>query len=152
MNVYSVKPDYVFNADEGKAEAQQAMLDELGLAFGPGHTVFCTADQALALVAKGFCGQYFNSDALKLVYDTAENNSNELVKAALATVKEVSLAFNDRCNQVQPSAGLLNIRHTQVFEDCCTDVLQRQLDNGWVILAIQPQPDQRRPDYILGRY
>lgn len=152
MKVYSVTPEYMFNADDDKAVAQQAMLDELGLAFGPGRTVFCTADQALALVAKGFCSQYLNSDALKLVYDTGEDHSDELVKAALATVKEVSLAFNDRCNQVQPSEGLLNIRRAQVLEDCCTDVLQRQLDDGWVILAIQPQPNQRRPDYVLGRY
>lgn len=150
MKVYAVTPEYAHNED--KVAAQQAMLDELGLAFGPGHTVFCSAEQALALLAKGFCGTYFSSDALKLVYDIGEGDSGELVKAALATVKEVTLAFNDRCNQVQPSTGVLNIRHVEVFEDCCTDFLQRQLDKGWVILAIQPQPNQRRPDYALGRY
>lgn len=26
-----------------------------------------------------------------------------------------------------------------------------ELDAGWRILAVCPQPDQRRPDYILGR-
>lgn len=37
-------------------------------------------------------------------------------------------------------------------EDCCTDALQSELNNGWRIIAVCVQPDQRRPDYILGRY
>ena len=37
-------------------------------------------------------------------------------------------------------------------EDVCTDVLQQELNNGWRIIAICVQADQRRPDYILGRY
>lgn len=33
-----------------------------------------------------------------------------------------------------------------------TDVLQEQIAKGWRIIAACPQPDQRRPDYILGRF
>lgn len=71
MKVYAVRPEYAYN--EQLAEAQQAMLDELGLTFGPLRTVFCSADQALALLAKGFCGTYCNHDAIQLVYDTGRN-------------------------------------------------------------------------------
>jgi hypothetical protein len=37
------------------------------------------------------------------------------------------------------------------LEDCCTQELQRNLDDGWRILCVCPPHDQRRPTYILGR-
>jgi len=37
-------------------------------------------------------------------------------------------------------------------ENCCTDALQTELNNGWRIIAVCVQPNQRRPDYVLGRY
>lgn len=37
-------------------------------------------------------------------------------------------------------------------EDCCTDALQQELNDGWRMIAVCVQPNQRRPDYILGRY
>lgn len=58
---------------------------------------------------------------------------------------------NERCNVVVPGIGLLAIRQVRVETDCCTERLQEWLDEGWQILAICPQPDQRRPDYVLGR-
>lgn len=51
-----------------------------------------------------------------------------------------------------PNLGLMYINEVEVRTDLCTDELQRALNSGWRILAICPQPDQRRPDYILGRY
>ena len=50
-----------------------------------------------------------------------------------------------------PSLGLLAIREVQVLEDACTDHLQRELNEGWHIIAVCPPNNQRRPDYILGR-
>lgn len=50
-----------------------------------------------------------------------------------------------------PNLGLLMIDEVSVQEDLCTKELQNILDEGWRILAICPQPDQRRPDYVLGR-
>lgn len=47
--------------------------------------------------------------------------------------------------------GLLNVRYVTYIVDSCTDDLQGYLDEGWRILAVCPQPDSRRPDYILGR-
>lgn len=60
--------------------------------------------------------------------------------------------FNSRCQVVVPSMGLLQINEIKLEEDCCTDHLRDLIeDDGWRILAICPQPDQRRPDYVLGR-
>lgn len=50
-----------------------------------------------------------------------------------------------------PHIGLLAIDEVQLEEDCCTDVLQRRLNEGWRILCICPPNAARRPDYILGR-
>lgn len=58
---------------------------------------------------------------------------------------------NEKCHVAVPGLGLLLIDEAKVWQNLCTDELQRQLDEGWRILAICPQPDQRRPDYVLGR-
>lgn len=60
-------------------------------------------------------------------------------------------AFNQLVNVCVPGYALLEIAEVGVKEDCCTDELGRCLLDGWKILAICPQPDQRRPDYVLGR-
>ena len=39
-----------------------------------------------------------------------------------------------------------------LLSDACTDELQGALRDGWRIIAVCPQPSQRRPDYVLGRY
>lgn len=59
--------------------------------------------------------------------------------------------INKKVNVSVPGFGLMCIDEVKVETDCCTDNLQGMLDAGWRILAICPQPDQRRPDYVLGR-
>lgn len=59
--------------------------------------------------------------------------------------------YNERCSVHVPGLGLLLINELQLMEDACTDAVQIALDSGWRIVAVAPQPDQRRPDYILGR-
>ena len=60
--------------------------------------------------------------------------------------------FNDRIN-VHTGGGLLvTYNEVMLLEDSCTDALQVELNNGWRIIAVSIQNDQRRPDYILGRY
>lgn len=58
---------------------------------------------------------------------------------------------NNRVNVAVPGLGLLAIAEAHVEYDLCTDRLNVLLQEGWRILAICPQPDQRRPDYILGK-
>lgn len=60
--------------------------------------------------------------------------------------------FNQKCN-VHVGGGLIvTYNDLKLKEDCCTDELQSELNNGWRIIAVCVQPDQRRPDYVLGRY
>lgn len=49
-----------------------------------------------------------------------------------------------------PDGGLMEIRSTKAVRDCCSDALTEYLNEGWIIIAACPQPDQRRPDYVLG--
>lgn len=37
------------------------------------------------------------------------------------------------------------------LDNVCTNEVDEYLKQGWRILAILPQPNNRRPDYILGR-
>ena len=66
------------------------------------------------------------------------------------TQRETSIV-NEKCHVSVAGLGTLNIDTVQVAEDFCTEQLQYKLNEGWRILAICVQPDQRRPDYILGK-
>lgn len=71
--------------------------------------------------------------------------------ANIGKIQNVDTSVNHRCDVHVPGLGLLMMREVKNLDDLCTDKLQEELDKGWRILAICPQPDQRRPDYILGR-
>lgn len=71
----------------------------------------------------------------------------ELLKCSFPEVN-----YNNKCDVHVPGLGLLSLNRTMLLEDSCTDVLQSALNDGWRIIAACPQPDSRRPDYILGRY
>jgi hypothetical protein len=59
---------------------------------------------------------------------------------------------NHRVEVHMPGQALAMYNETLLMEDACTDALQNELANGWRIIAVCPQPDSRRPDYVLGRY
>lgn len=46
---------------------------------------------------------------------------------------------------------MLLYNHVKLLSDACTDDLQKELRDGWRIIAVCPQ-EARRPDYILGCY
>ena len=58
---------------------------------------------------------------------------------------------NQRVHVAVPGLGLLAVSEVCVRYDHCTDALANDLAEGWRIVAVCPQPDQRRPDYVLGR-
>lgn len=59
--------------------------------------------------------------------------------------------FNKKCETPLPDSFLNKVNQVMLLEDTCTDNLQQHIALGWRILAIAPQPNQRRPDYILGK-
>lgn len=61
-------------------------------------------------------------------------------------------SFNSKCDVHLPGHLMTTYNEVSLLEDVCTDFLQTQISAGWRLLAICPQPDQRRPDYILGRW
>ena len=63
-----------------------------------------------------------------------------------------TLCFNEKVGVNQPGLGLNQYNSLMLAEDICTDSLQQYLDEGWRIIAACPQPDSRRPDYVLGRF
>lgn len=62
-----------------------------------------------------------------------------------------SQRFNTRVSVHVPGLGLLLLNEFMALTSSCTDDLNKHIGLGWRVVAVCPQPDQRRPDYILGR-
>lgn len=72
------------------------------------------------------------------------------INKVVDTIKNQQL--NEKVN-VHVGGGLIvTYNELKLLEDSCTDMLQTSLNEGWRIIAVCVQPDQRRPDYVLGRY
>ena len=88
---------------------------------------------------------------------SAQHSSETRVLEKLLLLEEklnqfsMTQQFNTKVGVHISDLGLLNVKEVDVLYDCCTDGLQEWLNEGWRILAICPQPDKRRPDYIMGR-
>ena len=156
MKLYEIKPEWCYGDGSVEKRAKQVeVLLKVGAKEIDGR-VICTAEQAMELIDLGYCGNYLNAlDQFKVVIEIPDQfDVKELIGSVIEkTIKSVAdnRLFNEKCQQEQPSNNLLSINQTMLLEDACTDSLQNYIADGWRILAIQPQPDQRRPDYILGR-
>ena len=155
MKLYSVKPEWLYGDDkDAKREVQLELLKRLGIqeseAIG---MAICNAEQAIELLKSGYCGQYVSpKEHIKMLYDVkSEIDIASMIEASVSSsVEAIGKLFNEKCQQEQPGPNLLNVNETLLMEDACTNALQENLDNGWRIIAVCPQP-QRRPDYVLGR-
>lgn len=78
---------------------------------------------------------------------TIENKLENALKSF-----DQSVEFNQKCDVHVSNLGLLHINQLGYAVDKCTEELQDILNKGWRLIACCVQPDQRRPDYILGRY
>lgn len=76
---------------------------------------------------------------------------NEATRSLSEYGTRTTTVVNERCNVAVSGLGLLTINEVILEQDCCTDKLSERLTEGWRIVAVCVQPDQRRPDYILGR-
>lgn len=79
---------------------------------------------------------------LEALVESITNSVNGGIKAGV---------INTRLEVHQPDMPLFIYNEFKNCNDFCTDQLNREMEEGWRIVAICPQPDQRRPDYILGR-
>jgi len=83
------------------------------------------------------------------VFNTEADTNPDTALERLETRPEPPV--NRVVNVAIPGFGLLAIDDVMVSYDLCTDELRKYLEDGWRILAICPQPNQRRPDYVLGK-
>lgn len=144
--------------DEREAEnaRRKARIAELGGYFlGYGNFAIGSAECFVALILDGLVERYADQ-VERVVIKTPDHGRQQLemlfdkVLAKLADAP-AEVDFNQRCQQAQPGAGLHSIDTLKLMEDACTDAVQFELSKGWHIVAVQPQPNQRRADFILGR-
>lgn len=76
----------------------------------------------------------------------------QAVADKIVAVQGAGAQFNQVCQVHMPGQALSLYNEVLLKSDCCSDELQGELTRGWRIIAACPQPDQRRPDYILGRF
>lgn len=87
-----------------------------------------------------------NIDITKQLIELAEKPVRIITEGGGGTT------YNNKCEVHMPGQSLSLYNEMLLLEDACTDELQSSLNSGWRIVAACPQPDQRRPDYILGRF
>lgn len=55
-------------------------------------------------------------------------------------------------NQIMlPNNMMLEMKELRVETDSCTDAINELMQEEWKLIAILPQHNQARPDYILGK-
>lgn len=161
MRILCVSLPWIWMDDEKKAVAvakRRAALEGVGvevresdedLARGPEYIV--TSEQFTSLCMTG--------EEVKVKHEVKLHDSLpsilhrvEAITEKLEQMKGGGSQFNERCDVHMPGNALMSFNVTMLMENSCTDELQAQMDKGWRIIAACPQPDQRRPDYILGRF
>jgi len=131
INVY-VNEDFVFLSSD---KEYLAVFDE-----------FIERFPNILIKLRGFKGV---NHELKII-SVFQDIQAEMTK--LLSVFKKKIEFNEHCNVHISNLGLLNINQVGLIEDACTDKVQIALNTGWRILTINPQPDGRRSDYIMGRF
>lgn len=161
MRMLTVQLQYIFGDKEANAhkyEARSRMLEEIGISLAEkedlDHPIITVTDkQYIDLIERK---QDMTVHSVTNVGDTLDGVTDKIGRLAdrfesFAT-KIGNAQYNEKCEVYTPGMGLMLFNKTMLLEDACSDVLQTELDNGWRIIAACPQPNQRRPDYILGRF
>lgn len=152
MNVYQLRAESCYGKEEEAKRAKQLeLLKTFDAVEGSNGHVYCSAALAMALIQAGYCGtSYIDLHQIKEVKINHTEDTLENIRRSSAP-EGYSEAFNHKCGAEQPTPWLNQVVRTMLLSDACTDQLQSKIAEGWRIVAVQPQPDQRRPDYILGR-
>lgn len=156
-------------------QARQSLLDSIGIIIQPDKTneddvlyeykrfahlnsptFACTGEQLLSIMEVDDSVSVKSSapvasDSLPGIIERMDYIVKKL-EAVPITGGDVEHIYNEKCEVHMPGQALATYNDTLLLEDSCTDKLQEALNNGWRLIAACPQPDARRPDYILGRY
>jgi hypothetical protein len=173
MRILNAKLDsiYLWESDEEKKKAEIAKRVEkrtvtllrLGIHFDPDADltesvgIAVTEGQLADLLIAGEKVEVKTSvdlsgDRMMRAVETLEVLTEKLAKFSNGLPEVQGAMYNERVEVHTPGMGLMLFNRVMLLQDACSDALQSEMDNGWRIVAACPQPDQRRPDYILGRY
>lgn len=93
---------------------------------------------------------------VKQKVDVSVDITSQLIELSEKPIKILTegsgSVYNQKVDVHMPGNMLSIYNEAMILEDCCTDILASKLNSGWRIIAACPQPDQRRPDYVLGRF
>jgi hypothetical protein len=148
---YGSKPDRCKLTDEEwKALDGQARLDAY---------YYLSFDRGILLKESEYVKVFKHVEVLSILeQDLVEHTvkidlellSDKIMNKVIANAQHL---FNSKLEVHQPNMPLFQYNDYMVLTDHCTISLQEEyIDKGWRVVCICPQPDQRRPDYILGRY
>lgn len=170
MRIFAIKLGYIHNwDDESKAKlpllmaARKAILDKIGInyahhsesALRSAPEFVVSDDQLMSLMLEKQEPEIISEVGIGTdkLHRTVERLDAILAKAAqMFESNSRESSFNEKVEVHVPGAALMMVNSTMLMEDSCSDELQDALDKGWRIIAACPQPNSRRPDYILGRY
>lgn len=159
MNIFQVQLSWIYGSDDASVKRRKernAVLVAHGLPVTDSddsrQTILVDATQLADLQAAGIAVQSVTK--YKLSRDNLDTTLErfEAIVNKLSRIPLEGTSFNERCEVHMPGQALSTYNDTLLIEDSCTDVLQDALNSGWRIIACCPQPDSRRPDYILGRF
>lgn len=123
--------------------------------FNP--TFACTGDQLLEIMAVDDSVTVKSSapvasDSIPGMIERMEYIVKRFESIELPAINGGETIYNQKCEVHMPGQALASYNETLLLEDSCTDRLQEALNVGWRVIAACPQPDNRRPDYIMGRF
>lgn len=169
MRVFNIRMGYIYDSDADKRKEKVIQRDyqlrECGITVplrkpddpysGDYDNVVATGDQLLSLMTEKIEFSVVSEANLEREPEAMMNNITEALAKIDKYFQNVGAAhdnWNSRVTVHMPGQALSMYNKTMLLNDSCTDGLQDELDKGWRIIACCPQPDQRRPDYILGRF
>lgn len=173
MRIFSIQLGNVYSSDPEKKKAllirRDYLLQECGIVLAPRNPEdeesYLSYNHSQEIIVTG--DQLLNMISRKIEY-TMKHEANikqepatliDALQKALDKINNLSVPFydsapnfNEKVEVHVPGNLLMTFNQSMLLSDSCTDALQDQLNAGWRVIAVCPQPDQRRPDYILGRY
>jgi len=157
MNEYS--DEYKNMAKEEQKKFRERKLEEYMDAFNEGRAVEVNSPERRFPVDLNL----FANDC-SFVRFTVTGKTQVSVSVNIEDLNEVIEKFEELVNKIPETTFdtkadvhigrslLMTVNDLLLLEDCGTDIVQENLNNGWRIISCCVQPDGRRPDYIMGRY